>query len=48
MFAFETEYDMLMSWSHFMKITDPDILTGYNIMGFDFKYLYQRTQEVGI
>ena len=39
---------MLLAWSYFIKITDPDILTGYNILGFDYKYLYERTQEVGI
>jgi DNA polymerase elongation subunit (family B) len=47
-YAFETEKDLLMSWSYFIKITDPDILTGYNIFGFDYKYLYERSVELGI
>jgi hypothetical protein len=25
---------------------DPDIVTGYNIMGFDFQYIYRRAQEL--
>jgi DNA polymerase elongation subunit (family B) len=31
-----------------MKIIDADIITGYNIMGFDFKYIYERCEELGI
>jgi DNA polymerase delta subunit 1 len=27
---------------------DPDIVTGYNILGFDFKYIQQRAEELGI
>lgn len=33
---------MLLAWSYFMKCIDADIITGYNIMGFDFKYIYER------
>jgi DNA polymerase delta subunit 1 len=47
-FAFREEKDMLLAWSYFMKVIDADIITGYNIMGFDFKYIYERTQELGI
>ena len=27
---------------------DPDFVTGYNIMGFDFMYMYERALELGI
>jgi DNA polymerase elongation subunit (family B) len=29
----------------FLEI-DPDIVTGYNIMGFDFMYIYKRATEI--
>jgi DNA polymerase delta subunit 1 len=39
---FETERDLLIGWCRFMKRLDPDIITGYNIWGFDWKYIYER------
>ena len=27
---------------------DPDIITGYNIYGFDFEYIYERAKKTGI
>lgn len=34
-FTFDDERDMLKSFSRLMVILDPDIVTGYNIQGFD-------------
>jgi DNA polymerase delta subunit 1 len=31
-----------------MTLLDPDIITGYNIWGFDLKYLYDRSVLLGI
>ena len=28
-----------------MKSEDPDFVTGYNIFGFDFAYMYDRMKE---
>lgn len=41
---FDTEKDLILGWARFIKRLDPDVLTGYNIWGFDMKYLYTRTK----
>ena len=33
------EKDLLIKWSELIKEYDPDFITGYNIFGFDFKYI---------
>ena len=38
----KTEDKLLKKWKEMMLIMKPDIITGYNIMGFDFKYIYDR------
>ena len=42
--SFDNEGDLLLGWASIIRKTDPDILTGYNIFGFDFKYLYKRAE----
>ena len=32
----------------FINKLDPDIMTGYNIFGFDYSFLYYRAKELGI
>jgi len=39
------ERKLLMTWAGFIERLDPDILTGYNIWGFDMKYLFIRVNE---
>ena len=39
---YENEKQLLLGWCNFIKQVDPDVLTGYNIWGFDWKYIYQR------
>lgn len=46
--AFETEKELLMGWVKYLQDIDPDILTGYNIQGFDLPYLHKRAQALGI
>jgi DNA polymerase elongation subunit (family B) len=41
-----TERDLLIAWARKMKSADPDFVTGYNIFGFDFKYLTDRVSEL--
>jgi DNA polymerase elongation subunit (family B) len=44
----ETEMELLMEWSKFIRTLDPDIITGYNILGYDYEYLYERAKFYGI
>lgn len=46
--SFDTEEDMIIGWRDFIQRLDPDILTGYNIFGFDMDYLWSRSVELGI
>lgn len=47
-FAFEREEEMLMDFRDFIEATDPDILTGYNIVNFDWPYLLNRAETLGL
>lgn len=42
-----TERDMLLKWGRWIRKHDPDILTGYNIFGFDMVYVKDRAEELG-
>ena len=44
----KTEAEVLIEWRNLMRRMDPDILTGYNIFGFDFDYVFNRAAELGI
>lgn len=46
--SFETEKEMLSAWSRFIRVADPDILTGYNIVNFDLPYLLDRAEALGV
>ena len=43
---YNTEQEVIMGWKEFIQRLDPDILTGYNIFGFDMKYIWERTEEI--
>lgn len=45
---YETEAEVLLAWASLIQRTDPDILTGYNINGFDFEYMKDRAKKLGI
>tara|TARA_Y100000389_G_scaffold80503_1_gene77165 strand:+ start:2071 stop:5136 length:3066 start_codon:yes stop_codon:yes gene_type:complete len=38
----ENEYELLEEWTKSIQEVDPDILTGYNIDGFDLGYMWDR------
>tara|TARA_B100000674_G_scaffold287350_1_gene237834 strand:+ start:1737 stop:5612 length:3876 start_codon:yes stop_codon:yes gene_type:complete len=38
----KNEKELLVQFKNLMKDKDPDFITGYNIFGFDFKYLCER------
>jgi len=40
-----TERELLLEWTKIIKKEDPDILTGYNIWGFDEPYMYNRSKH---
>ncbi len=43
-YSYETEKAMLLGWAEKMAEWNPDILTGFNVFGFDEKYVWQRFQ----
>ena len=42
----KTEKDIIVKWVNIINQYDPDIITGYNIFGFDFEYIYNRAIEL--
>jgi DNA polymerase elongation subunit (family B) len=40
--ACENEAQLIRKWCRLIEETDPDIMVGYNIFGFDEKYLWDR------
>ena len=38
----KTEKELLLKWKDVMLHDNPDLLTGYNIFGFDFNYINKR------
>ncbi|OAG31840.1 DNA polymerase delta subunit 1 [Nematocida displodere] len=47
-YSFETEAELLMAWSRWVVSIDPDVITGWNISGFDFPYLLGRAEALGL
>ena len=45
--SFDTEREMLERLGDYLKKLDPDIVTGWNIFGFDLEYLYTRAVVTG-
>lgn len=41
----KSERELLLKWAYMMRDADPDILTGWNIFGFDIEYVYSRAEE---
>ena len=44
--AYDNEKDVLLAWTKFIQKLDPDIITGYNIFGFDFSFMWNRAEEL--
>jgi len=42
----KTEKEVIVKWIEIMNNSNPDIITGYNILGFDFDYIYGRALEL--
>jgi len=45
---FETEADLIKGFVNIIRKTDPDIITGYNINGFDWNYINERAKFLNI
>jgi DNA polymerase elongation subunit (family B) len=43
--SYSTEREVLLAWTRLIKEKDPDILIGYNIFGFDQKFMFERSLE---
>jgi DNA polymerase elongation subunit (family B) len=43
----DSEQDMLRKWVAMIEQHDPDVITGYNIFGFDFAFMHERSMELG-
>ncbi len=41
--ACDKETDLLDKWAQFVRDSNPDIITGYNINNFDAPYLLNRS-----
>lgn len=35
-------------WAEFVRIIDPDLITGYNIQNFDFPYVVERARVLKV
>lgn len=46
--SYETEQEVLLAWNKLLERTNPDIITGYNIFGFDFEYIKDRSKKLGV
>lgn len=44
----KTEKQVLLEWTKMIRKMDPDIITGFNIFQFDYKYLKDRAKKLGI
>ena len=42
--SYETEAEVILAWQRLIQKVNPDIITGYNILGFDYNYLYERAR----
>ena len=41
-----SEQDILIYWAKLIQREDPDIIVGYNIFGFDYKFMIERAKEL--
>lgn len=39
---FDTEFELVIAFLEDVNSLDPDVITGYNVLSFDFSYIYRR------
>lgn len=42
---YKTEREVILAWTNLIQRENPDIIIGYNIFGFDYKFMYYRAKE---
>lgn len=47
-YVFHDETALLRAWCRWMSDNDPDVLVGYNVFGFDEKFVWDRAKELHI
>jgi DNA polymerase elongation subunit (family B) len=45
--SFNNEADLLDAFAEYVRKSDPDVISGYNINNFDLPYLIRRAEKVG-
>ncbi len=45
--SYANESDVLLKWRDLIRKEKPHIIIGYNIFGFDWKFLFERSEELG-
>ena len=45
--SYGTEEEVLLAWTEVIQRENPDIIIGYNIFGFDYKFMIDRACELG-
>ena len=46
--SFMRESDLILEFGRLIRLYSPDIITGYNTVGFDWEYIYDRCRILGI
>ena len=46
--SFKTEKELLEAFGRYLAEVDPDIITGWNIFGFDLEFLFVRASRLGV
>jgi len=46
--SYDSEAEVLLAWAKMLRRELPDVICGYNIFGSDFKFLWDRADELGI
>ena len=44
--TYNTEKEVLLAWTEMIQREDPDVIIGYNIFGFDYKFMIERSEEL--
>ena len=44
--CYDNEKDVLLAWTKLIQEEDPDIIIGYNIFGFDYPFMYERSIQL--
>ena len=41
----KTEKEVLLEWTRLIQREDPDMIIGYNIFGFDYRFMFERAKQ---